>query len=221
MDEWDDAWNETVKRAVVASAYEIHRYKGTPWAVRTALKNLGFQSVRIIENWDLENAGSYTFDVELYPLQEEQIPKVRRNIAEYKSLRSHLRKLSLRRDFAESPSTEDRYVEQLGTVLAERFPWPELYYGGTLFYGVPDDPGCAQYGVYKSSETLINGICNCFDERVWAAHTYGEEGLYYDWTAKYDVNILEKELLLAEPSPMFSESVEAAEGPLFTLQVYI
>lgn len=38
---WDLAWPETVKRDVIAASDEVHRYKGTPHAVRRMLASFG------------------------------------------------------------------------------------------------------------------------------------------------------------------------------------
>lgn len=37
VDEWDEQWPERIKREVCRTAYEIHRYKGSVYAVRLAL----------------------------------------------------------------------------------------------------------------------------------------------------------------------------------------
>lgn len=41
VDEWDEAWDEAVKRSVIADAIEIHRHRGTVWALKKALAPLG------------------------------------------------------------------------------------------------------------------------------------------------------------------------------------
>lgn len=37
VDVWDPDWPEDVKRSVIAASVEVHRFKGTPHAIRTAL----------------------------------------------------------------------------------------------------------------------------------------------------------------------------------------
>lgn len=51
VDQWEDSWPESVKRQVVNDAFEIHRYKGTPYAVQQALNSLGIKT-NIIEWWE-------------------------------------------------------------------------------------------------------------------------------------------------------------------------
>lgn len=51
------------KRTLIASAIELHKYKGTPWAVKQICKKLGLGSVEIKENLsiyaDKENEWAY------------------------------------------------------------------------------------------------------------------------------------------------------------------
>ncbi|MGI2144450.1 phage tail protein I [Shewanella frigidimarina] len=51
VDQWEDSWPVSVKRQVVNDAFEIHRYKGTPYAVQQALNSLGIKT-NIIEWWE-------------------------------------------------------------------------------------------------------------------------------------------------------------------------
>lgn len=37
VDTWDSDWPEDIKRSVIAASTEVHRFKGTPYAIRTAL----------------------------------------------------------------------------------------------------------------------------------------------------------------------------------------
>lgn len=41
VDEWDEAWSDAVKRAVIADAVELHRHRGTVWSLKKALAPLG------------------------------------------------------------------------------------------------------------------------------------------------------------------------------------
>ncbi|ECL8857178.1 phage tail protein I [Salmonella enterica] len=46
---WNLAESEDARRALIKSAIELHRYKGTPWSVRQVVRNLGFGEIEIIE----------------------------------------------------------------------------------------------------------------------------------------------------------------------------
>lgn len=49
FDGWLLAESEEAKRKLIKRAIELHRYKGTPWAMREIIRQLGFGEVEIIE----------------------------------------------------------------------------------------------------------------------------------------------------------------------------
>lgn len=66
VDVYDPAWPEAVKRAVIAAAPEVHRYKGTRHAVEVALAALRV-GTEITEWWqEVPRAAPYTFRVTAY-----------------------------------------------------------------------------------------------------------------------------------------------------------
>ncbi|MBT9383330.1 phage tail protein I [Pseudooceanicola sp. CBS1P-1] len=50
VDVWDADWSEEVKRSVIAASAEVHRYKGTPHAIRHALAAFDVD-VDLLEWW--------------------------------------------------------------------------------------------------------------------------------------------------------------------------
>lgn len=44
------AESDQARRRLIKGAYELHRYKGTPWAIREIVRRLGFGEVQIIES---------------------------------------------------------------------------------------------------------------------------------------------------------------------------
>ncbi|EGJ4577531.1 phage tail protein I [Escherichia coli] len=48
-DGWELAESDDVRRMLIKSAIELHRYKGTPWSVREIIRRFGFGEVDIIE----------------------------------------------------------------------------------------------------------------------------------------------------------------------------
>lgn len=46
---WSDARSDDARRAVILDSINIHRRKGTPWAIRALLRALGFGEVTLIE----------------------------------------------------------------------------------------------------------------------------------------------------------------------------
>lgn len=60
---WQLAESEEAKRKLIKSAIELHRLKGTPWAVREVIRNLGFGEVQLLEG----SAGIEEHLLENYP----------------------------------------------------------------------------------------------------------------------------------------------------------
>lgn len=50
VDQWDDNWPESVKRATIAGQAARHRKRGTPWAIKNALESRGYPECEIIEH---------------------------------------------------------------------------------------------------------------------------------------------------------------------------
>ncbi|MET3916239.1 phage tail P2-like protein [Variovorax sp. OAS795] len=46
---WSDARSDDARRAVILDSINIHRHKGTPWAIRALIRAIGFGEVTIIE----------------------------------------------------------------------------------------------------------------------------------------------------------------------------
>lgn len=68
VDDWDDAWPEATKRAVIAASIDVHRKKGTPSSVLTSLRAMGYGNARIVEAKDLPRLGGATGDPGAMPL---------------------------------------------------------------------------------------------------------------------------------------------------------
>lgn len=56
VDDWQESWPEKVKRRVIDDAFDVHRYKGTPYAVQKALDSLGVKT-DIFEWWEPTGSG--------------------------------------------------------------------------------------------------------------------------------------------------------------------
>ncbi|UTG72280.1 phage tail protein [Neisseria subflava] len=61
------AESDDARRRLIKGAYELHRYKGTPWAIREIVRRLGFGEVQIIEgmgnkhhNGEITRDGTYS-----------------------------------------------------------------------------------------------------------------------------------------------------------------
>lgn len=100
VDEWVPAWSDAQKRNAINVSFDIHRYKGTSYAVDTAVATLGHSSV--IEEWFEYGGHPYRFrvNVNLAPEQvftQEQIDQVVRVALRTKNVRSYLEYLQFKR----------------------------------------------------------------------------------------------------------------------------
>ena len=57
------AESEDARRKLIKGAYELHRFKGTPWAIREIIRRLGFGEVTLIEGLNRRTYnGETTYD---------------------------------------------------------------------------------------------------------------------------------------------------------------
>lgn len=95
VDDWDTAWPEHIKRAVIASSTQIHRLKGTPGAMRRAFKalDLGLQ----LSEWFEHDGDPYTFRVDVMVstrgVSASEIKMIHSAIVNTKNARSYLDRL--------------------------------------------------------------------------------------------------------------------------------
>ena len=107
VDEWDNGWSETKKRAVIEEARAIHLHKGTPSAIRRALASIGHPDAELIERADCirrdgsarhnglhrrkGQAGWATFRIILHrPVTIDQAQQIKRLLAAVKRNCVHL-----------------------------------------------------------------------------------------------------------------------------------
>lgn len=63
VDDWDTTWTEETQRAVIAASVEIHRHKGTLWAMKRALAVAGLGDAEIIEHYAPDHLdGTWSLD---------------------------------------------------------------------------------------------------------------------------------------------------------------
>lgn len=100
VDGWESNWPENVKRQVIKNSYDVHRTKGTPFAVRKALEGLGV--VAKIQEWFQQSPQGQpgTFDIvawaneNLTPdkdtvLNDELYRQLKQAVDNAKNVRSH------------------------------------------------------------------------------------------------------------------------------------
>lgn len=140
VDEWDPDWPIEVKRNVIKASYEVHRYKGTAYAVEIAIKALGLGAR--IEEWFEYGGGPYRFRATVDLAADQPWPAastdlVVRTALQTKNVRSRLEVMHLRRStpgalfiggFHRSNQTI-RITPILPTAIGVR---PYLFVGGAL-----------------------------------------------------------------------------------------
>ncbi|MCQ4765081.1 phage tail protein I [Cloacibacillus evryensis] len=119
VDDWDDGWDEQVKRRIVHDSIELHRRKGTPWAVRRALKNIGYP-VALNEKTGIP----YIFDIDVYLDAATDMGKVYTDAVTFaagaKNERSHIGKVSFRTESICAIQTASAAVSGLWVEIS---PW--------------------------------------------------------------------------------------------------
>lgn len=86
--------NDDDRRTLIKRAIELHRYKGTVWAVREALRSIGFDNVEIKEGLaaGYDHWAKFGLDVtnSTRPLTVNGYADIIKMVNEYKPVRSHL-----------------------------------------------------------------------------------------------------------------------------------
>ncbi|EDP63837.1 phage tail protein I [alpha proteobacterium BAL199] len=144
-EEWALATTEAERRSMVAAAVELHRYKGTPYAVRRGLVSAGFRDATVQEGQavlrhdatvrrdgsDDYNVGrrwalfSVTLDLGNDKGFDPEVARLARiAIDVWKNARSHLRSLELRATLTENRTTTATASPRLraGFALTSRRP---------------------------------------------------------------------------------------------------
>ena len=98
---WKLADTTAKKRALIKNGIELHRYKGTVWSIKEALKTVGFPDATITEHvthwagFTIQlNAGSSTVSL-------QQLENATEMVKSYKNVRSHLMGFEFKIDFSE------------------------------------------------------------------------------------------------------------------------
>lgn len=107
------AESDEARRNLIRGAYELHRYKGTPWSIREIVRRLGFGAVQIQEgfgghthNGAISRNGLYSYGhsdrwahyrvVMLYPITNNQAALLRKTLAAFAPARCVLAALDYR-----------------------------------------------------------------------------------------------------------------------------
>jgi len=149
---WRLTTTEAQRRALLASAVELHRHKGTPWAIREALKAVGFNDLEINERLASNRYdGAVTFSgAETYaaygwaqfrvvadagddqPITAEQTALIVETVTAWKPARSHLVDVQHRASASDQVNVSD--TESVAGTMAHEdlHQWGHYFYDGSL-----------------------------------------------------------------------------------------
>src|SRR5699024_7184024 len=88
---WKLANTNKKKRELIKKAIDLHRHKGTIWAIREALRTVGYDDVIITEH--VTHWAGFTVQLGVSddtPVTESEINEALSMVREYKNVRSHL-----------------------------------------------------------------------------------------------------------------------------------
>jgi len=94
---WAFAQTTTEQRALIKNSIELHRKKGTRWAIEQVLVTLGMPGV--VSEWFEYDGAPYHFRIEVdlsgRGMGRQDMQRLLEMIAQYKNVRSHLETLAL------------------------------------------------------------------------------------------------------------------------------
>lgn len=122
------------RREVIKRAIELHRFKGTVWAVKEALKTIGYPDAILTEHVQSGPGGWATFRIEIdagnNPISAQAVDELVRMIDEYKNVRSHLVDISYKITFTpDSITLEDESYENPAVTDSD-----DIFVGGDFKY---------------------------------------------------------------------------------------
>lgn len=175
---WSLTTSDSEKRSLIKKAIELHRYKGTPWAIKEALKSVGYAGATIQEHVGINYDGQYDYDGDVsygtsnwakFSIQldlgdnkgisSDQITTIVALINEYKNVRSHLITVSFAATLEDSVSIDDEEGEftiDLGT--AEDTMFDVIQFDGQFNFD-----GTYKYGSFGEQVELISFLVKSVD----------------------------------------------------------
>lgn len=148
------AETEDAKRDLIKRAIELHRYKGTPWAVREGIRSVGFKDAEIIEGVGLDHNGTFLRDGsqryeggnpfqfrvrldlgESSGMTAERLRMARQVINEYKNVRSHLFDIGFIITMDDIFQIEDELILEINGLLEDSLLENGSYNGSISYDG--------------------------------------------------------------------------------------
>jgi phage tail P2-like protein len=127
---WDLCNTDAERRALIKKAIELHRYKGTIWAVKEALKSIGFTDVVITEHVNGHWA-RFSLRINNQVVTANGFADIIAMVEEYKNVRSVLDAVVMELsadDVIEFGDTDEAFIAD--QLLAEDI----IYFSGSVFY---------------------------------------------------------------------------------------
>lgn len=171
--------SDSEKRSLIKKAIELHRYKGTPWAIKEALKSVGYAGATIQEHVGINYDGQYNYDGEVSygtsnwakfavqldlggnkGISSDQITTIVALINEYKNVRSHLITVSFASSLEDSVNVIDDDIEfTIDAGDAEDTMFDVIQFDGSNNYD-----GAVSYGsfgdIIESNILLVRTVDN-------------------------------------------------------------
>jgi phage tail P2-like protein len=123
------AKTEAEQREVIKNAIRLKRYTGTPWAIKEALRTIGYPDAVLVEHVGTGEHGWAEFRIDIdaggNQISEAMITELLQMINIYKNVRSHLLALSYTVNFSDGFSITDEHNLD-----------PAIDEGDTLFVGL-------------------------------------------------------------------------------------
>jgi len=143
---WRLATTEQAQRDLIKRAIELHRFKGTPWAVEEALKSIGFTDIELIEHVPEMHWATFRVRItnENIMLTEDSITDIIAMINEYKNARSHLVDVQMILQFEDIINLDEDSADVNIEILIEddiTFNGALRYDGTGLYDGTYDHSG--------------------------------------------------------------------------------
>lgn len=154
LEGWQLAQTEAQRRALLRRAIALHRHKGTPWAIREALKAVGFNDIEIEEGLPFNRYdGAIAFSgSDVYaawgwaqfrvvadagddqPITAEQTARVVETVNAWKPARSHLVDVRHRASTMDYAGVSERAHRAGALAHDDRHLWGRHFYDGSLHF---------------------------------------------------------------------------------------
>jgi len=100
------------QRSLIKKAIELHRFKGTLWAVQESLKAIGFPDAEITEHITHWATFKVVLNIGVSTITPQMVADVDRMINEYKNTRSHLYGIEFKIAFDDEITITDASYEE-------------------------------------------------------------------------------------------------------------